>query len=230
MKQITTTQLKQMVKEELKRQLVKEATIYDFNRFWQRIIPDIHIKTAKIGNWFTRLPEKMMFEPEVHMHDIETIIKDKRYNFISDALKKDIINLTRNIWYEEFPAFVKSKYKMTILDVMDKAFDGKMSATKIWQDYLESKKNDYKNLFLSIKESKKQLKEGKFTADRLLGLLYKYRTKSGELFANSCQYGFRAEDLDPETETVWGSDADGGEKEIATKDVEFITINGKRIS
>ena len=312
MKQITTSEIKKMVKEELQRQLVKESGDFSFDKFWPMFISDIHIKTAKIGNWFTRIPEKLMFEPEVHMNDVETILDDKRYKLLSPKLKDEIISLTRKIWYDAFPKFVKDKYKMSLLDVFNKSFEGKLSATKIWQTYLESKKSVYERLFglyeskRSLKEasfkpgdkvkvsqgsgldsgkvgvvvspqliktdgrgiptniqgaykpvdwkkevpikfsdgtlttmfknrltieSKQPLKEGKFDANRLLKLIKTNKTPPGsaELFANGKHYGFDEEGIEAPY-TVWGQDEDGGDHEIKIKDIEFVTINGKRIS
>ncbi|MFA5152777.1 MAG: hypothetical protein WC554_09475 [Clostridia bacterium] len=81
-------------------------------------------------------------------------------------------------------------------------------------------------------ELQKQLvKEGRFDANRLTKLLKTNKTPPGsaELFANGKHYSFDIEGIEAPY-TVWGQDEDGGDHEIKIKDIEFVTINGKRIS
>ncbi|MFA5392720.1 MAG: hypothetical protein WC306_03535 [Candidatus Paceibacterota bacterium] len=78
-------------------------------------------------------------------------------------------------------------------------------------------------------ELQKQLvKEGKFTEQRLIALFDKYKVQDAELFANGKHYNFGGDDI--QDDVVFGTEHHGGEKEIPIKDIEFITINGKRIS
>ena len=82
---------------------------------------------------------------------------------------------------------------------------------------------------LQLKE-KRLVKEGKFTNKRLLDLIQKYKAKDLLFFANGREYALYPEDIDSNEDSVFGMEHHGAEKEINTKDIEFITINGKRIT
>jgi hypothetical protein len=163
MKQITKTQLKQMVKEELQRHLIKEATVYDLNKFWNEFIPDLHSSTRTIGNWFSRKFDKIMFHPEAQVIGNAQIINDKKYSFLSNSLRKNILSLINKLWKDEFPVYVKNKYNMGMLELGSASFDkgSKVSLVKTWQEFLSSKKDIFKKLFetSNVNESKQSLQE-----------------------------------------------------------------------
>jgi hypothetical protein len=81
-----------------------------------------------------------------------------------------------------------------------------------------------------VKESKQSLKEGKFTVKRLIDIMKKYKRDEILVFANNKEYAVYNDEINPKEDSVFGVEHHGKEKEIDVKDIEFVTINGKRIS